>query len=285
LINVPGTGSIYASVQAAQLVACGQGRLAFAVGHLIYIVSPASSSTAAPEITQISSNDSASPVVQPGAWMSIYGTNLANGVTVWNNNFPKSLGGVSVTVDGKPAYLAYVSPTQINAQAPDDAAEGLVTVTVSGPNGSASATVLLSTYDPSFSLFDAKHVAGIILTPDGSGHYGNGTYDILGPAGQFSFITRPVKAGETLEVFGMGFGPTYPSTPAGQAFTGSASLANPVSLTIGGSSVSTSFAGLVGAGIYQFTFVVPQLSSGDQLIQAGMNGSTGITPPAYVSVQ
>jgi uncharacterized protein (TIGR03437 family) len=127
-------------------------------------------------------------------------------------------------------------------------------------------------------------VAGIIPTPDGSGHYGNGTFDILGPAGQFSFITRPVKAGETLEVFGMGFGPTSSSAPAGQQFTGTASLDYQLSITIGGVNVTPSFSGLVGAGIYQFTFVVPKLGSGDQLIQAAINGN-GITPPAYVAVQ
>jgi len=216
--------------------------------------------------------------------MSIYGSNLANGIAVWNNNFPTSLGGVSVTVDGKPAYLAYVSPTQINAQAPDDATEGLVTVTVSAPNGTASATVLLSSYDPSFSLFDAKHVAGIIPTPDGSGHYGNGTYDILGPAGQFSFTARPVKVGETLEVFGMGFGPTSSNSPAGQPFTGTAFLNYQMTLKIGGALVSPTFSGLIGSGIYQFTFVVPTMGSGDQLIQAIVNGN-GTTPPAYVTVQ
>jgi len=277
LINV-------AALDVTRLVPCGQGRLAFRAGSQIYIVSPAAASAGAPAITQVSPNDSASPVVQPGAWMSIYGSNLANGIAVWNNNFPTSLGGVSVTVDGKPAYLAYVSPTQINAQAPDDATEGLVTVTVSAPNGTASATVLLSSYDPSFSLFDAKHVAGIIPTPDGSGHYGNGTYDILGPAGQFSFTARPVKVGETLEVFGMGFGPTSSNSPAGQPFTGTAFLNYQMTLKIGGALVSPTFSGLIGSGIYQFTFVVPTMGSGDQLIQAIVNGN-GTTPPAYVTVQ
>jgi uncharacterized protein (TIGR03437 family) len=271
------------SFAVTRLVPCGQGRLAFGAGHQIYIVSPAAASPGAPVITQVSPNDSASPVVQPGAWISIYGSNLANEVTVWSNNFPKSLGGVSVTVDGKPAYLAYVSPTQINAQAPDDATEGLVTVTVNAPGGSASATVLLSLFSPSFSLFDARHVAGIIPTPDGSGHYGNGTYDILGPTGQFSVPTRPVKVGETLEVFGTGCGPTSITVPAGQPFTGTAGMRYPVSMTIGGVTVPLTFSGLIGAGIYQFTFVVPAVGSGDQLIQATVNGSE--TPPAYVTVQ
>src|SRR5580693_9505934 len=54
------------------------------------------------------------PVVQPGSWVSIYGANLAGSTVGWNGNFPPSLGGTSVTVDGIPAYLRFVSPGQIN---------------------------------------------------------------------------------------------------------------------------------------------------------------------------
>ena len=33
------------------------------------------------------------PIIQPGSWISIYGTNLANTTAVWNGDFPKTLGG------------------------------------------------------------------------------------------------------------------------------------------------------------------------------------------------
>ena len=52
--------------------------------------------------------------IQPGEWMSIYGSHLANGTSIWNGGFPMSLGGTSVTIDGVAAYLWYVSPGQIN---------------------------------------------------------------------------------------------------------------------------------------------------------------------------
>jgi uncharacterized protein (TIGR03437 family) len=277
LINVGAT-------DLTRLVPCGQGRLAFRAGHQIYVVSPSTVSTQAPVITQVSPNDGASPVVQPGSWMSVYGRNLASGIAVWNNDFPTSLEGVSVTVDGEPAYLSYVSPTQINAQAPNDSKQGLVTVVVNTPNGSASATVLLSAYSPAFCLFDSSHVAGIIPTPDGSGAYGNGSYDILGPAGLFSFNTRPVKVGETLEVYGTGFGPTSSATPAGQPISGPASLIYQVAISVGGVAVTPQFSGMISAGLYQFRFVVPKVGTGDQMIQATVNGN-GVTPPAYVAVQ
>src|SRR5471030_400345 len=36
---------------------------------------------------------SKSPTIQPGSWISIYGTNLAPAKAVWNGDFPTALGG------------------------------------------------------------------------------------------------------------------------------------------------------------------------------------------------
>ena len=87
-------------------------------------------------------------------------------------------------------------------------------------NGSAASKVTLGPFGPSFSLLDGKHVAGIILRSDGSGAYGGGTYDIVGPTGtSLGFKTVAAKAGDVLELFGVGFGPTNPAVPAGKAFS------------------------------------------------------------------
>jgi uncharacterized protein (TIGR03437 family) len=68
--------------------------------------------------------------VAPGALTALYGTNLADGTypnaTLANGDFVKTLGGVTVTVDGVPAALTYVSPTQINFQIPWETAPGLL---------------------------------------------------------------------------------------------------------------------------------------------------------------
>ena len=99
-------------------------------------------------------------MIQAGSWISIYGSYLANGTYLWNGDFPMSLGSTSVTIDGKQAYLSFVSPTQINAQATDDTATGPVTVVVTTPFGTARGTVTLAPYGPAFSLLgDGKHVA------------------------------------------------------------------------------------------------------------------------------
>ena len=73
--------------------------------------------------------------IQPGEWVSIYGTNLASESATWTGNFPTSLGGTSVTIDGKPAYLSFASYRQINLQAPSDNATGVVPVVITTSNG------------------------------------------------------------------------------------------------------------------------------------------------------
>ena len=82
----------------------------------------------------------------------------------------------------------------------------------------------------------------------------------------------PVKAGETLILYGVGFGPTDPAVPAGKVFSGSATTHTPVSITIGGVSASVAFAGITQAGLYQFNLTVPASGSGDQAVQATVNG-------------
>src|ERR1700744_2148749 len=83
-------------------------------------------------------------MIQPGSWGSIYGTNLASGSAVWSGDFPTSLGGTSVTINGKPAYLSFVSAGQIDLQAPDDTATGVVPVVVTTAAGQTTSTVTLN---------------------------------------------------------------------------------------------------------------------------------------------
>jgi uncharacterized protein (TIGR03437 family) len=186
---------------------------------------------------------------------------LASGTATWNGDFPMSLGGTSVTVNNKPAYLSYASPTQVNIQTPDDTATGIVNVTVTSGGASATSTVNLAQFGPSFSLLDGTHVAAIILRSDGSGTYGGGSYDIVGPTGtSLGYKTVAAKAGDVVELFGVGFGPTNPAVPAGQ-------------LQIHGTSVTPFFSGISGAGLYQINLTIPAgLGTGDQPLLATAGG-------------
>jgi len=108
-----------------------------------------------PTITAVLNAASYQPGIQAGSWVMIKGSNLANTTGIWQSsdfvgdNLPTVVDGVSVTIDGRPAYVEYVSPTQINVVAPTDTATGPVKVVVNN-NGlaSAPATAQLQTVAP-----------------------------------------------------------------------------------------------------------------------------------------
>jgi uncharacterized protein (TIGR03437 family) len=89
------------------------------------------------------------------------------------------------------------------------------------------------------------------------------------------------KAGDTVELFCVGFGPTTPLVPAGQLFSGTAVTTNTVQLTIGGKSVVTSGAGEGSAGLYQVNVTIPAgLGTGDPALVATVGGvqtQTGVS--------
>ena len=219
---------------------------------------------------------SSATTVQPGSWVSIYGSNLASSVASWAGDFPTQLAGTSVTINGKAAYLWFVSPGQINLQVPDDTTTGGVAVVVKTAGGTATSTVTLGAYGPSWNLLDGKHVAGIILRSDGG-------YDIIGPTGtSLGYKTVAAKAGDSVVLFGVGFGPTSPAVPAGKGYSGAAPISGSLSLKIGGTTVVPAFAGISGAGLYQFNLTIPAgLGTGDVALQATAGG---VTTPAGVVI-
>jgi hypothetical protein len=88
------------------------------------------------------------------------------------------------------------------------------------------------------------------------------------------YPTVAAKAGDTVELFGVGFGPTTPTVLAGQAFSGAAATTNFVQLSIGATTLSPSFAGLSSAGLYQTNLTIPAgLGTGDQPLTATVGGA------------
>jgi sugar lactone lactonase YvrE len=89
------------------LAADSAGRIYIAdtFNNAVRMLTPA---TAAPSISAGGVVPASSTVntIQAGQWVSIYGSNLAGTTANWTGNFPTTLGGTSVTIDGKPAYLS-----------------------------------------------------------------------------------------------------------------------------------------------------------------------------------
>lgn len=216
--------------------------------------------------------------IQAGSFVDLYGTNLAPAFTQWNNDFPTSIAGTSVTINGKPAYLLYVSPTVIALQAPDDTAVGSVSVVVTTTAGGASApaTTTLSAYAPALFLFDGKYPAAIVLSPDGSGALGSGSgsYDFLGPAGRFAFKSRAAKKGDTLLLYATGMGPVNPPVAAGKPIPDALQhpTTTPATVSIGGVTQSVT-AYETFTGEYQLGVAVPlNVGSGDQPLVISIGG-------------
>jgi len=195
----------------------------------------------------------------PAGMISIYGTNLAKvisdpydsrntntpGLNAWfGRNLPTSYNGTSVTIGGKKAPLLYVSPTQINAIVPLDAAAGSQPLIVSNSNGAgaAASTLIASGYAPA--VFVAPTGAVVFKTKDGS----------------FVSPSNPASAGDSLLVYATGFGQTTPALADGQITPpGAFGPATLITAKIGSADapVTNSYAVPGFAGLYQLVITVP----------------------------
>jgi uncharacterized protein (TIGR03437 family) len=220
--------------------------------------------------------------IASATWVSIFGTNLSQITYSWQANdfvngaLPMSIQGVSVTINGIAAYVYYISAGQINVLAPDDATTGSVqvVVTVAG-QASNSFMVQKNTFSPAFLTFDNTDIAAE-----------HSNYSLLAPTSLYPNATPAAPGEKNIILYGVGFGPTTPALPTGQTVpAGGASLANTVTMTIGGVSVTPIFAGLSASGLYQFNVTVPaSLTTGDAPVSATIGGYTTQTG-AVISVQ
>jgi uncharacterized protein (TIGR03437 family) len=210
--------------------------------------------------------------------VAIFGTNLApvgdsrtwnTSTEIVNGKLPISLDGTSVTVNGKPAAVEFIQPSQVNIQPPDDTAVGPVQVVVTTAAGVSN----------SFTANYAQFAPG--LFPATSPY-------IVAQHGDNSYVTpaSPAKPGEVIVLWGTGFGPANPPVPAGQVFSSASPLANTTTVTIGGQPATVDFAGVVGAGLVQINVHVPlSIGNGDTAVVATVGGASTQTTANMISVQ
>jgi uncharacterized protein (TIGR03437 family) len=227
-----------------------------------------------PAITSVLNGASFQPGIEAGSWVTIEGVNLSNtypGRTwrdeeVVNGNLPTSLDGVRVTINGKPAFVYFISPTQINVQAPSDSTVGKVNVVVDN-NGasSAPATAQLQAVAPAFFMYPGTNYAITSRLPD---------YALLSDPSAVPG-TALAKPGDTVVLWGTGFGATNPAAPAGAAVSGAPAVVTPPTITVGG--VPTPVVSTVlttgTAGLYQLTIQIPATTpAGAVSVQASFDG-------------
>ena len=227
------------------------------------------------------------PLIAPNTWVEIKGANLAplGDTRVWqvadfaNGRMPTQLDGVSVTVNGKNAYIYYISPTQVNILTPPDALPANVPVQLTN-NGTTVSIPAVQSQPLSLSFFE-------FVSPGGS-HYVYARHldgGLIGPPSLFPSASTPVKPGETIYLAATGFGPTDVPVVSG-AVTQSGTLPLPFPVVrIGGVQATVIFAGLVSVGTYQINLIVPPaLPDGDLTLTATYNGLS-IQPNLLITVR
>lgn len=243
-----------------------------------------------PTISDVVNGASFAPGIEPGSWVTIRGTNLTSatscgsgvspgpGCRTWTSadfvsGTPTSLDGVSVLIGGQPAYVYYISPTQINVQAPDLAAGNANVVVTNSAGTSNTVSAAVASFAPAFFVNGNYAIA---THQDGS---------LVAPSGTISGAT-PAAKGETIILWGTGFGAVSPSVPAGQTSSqalGSNSIAyalNPPVITLGGvpATVVADALNPSALGLYQIAVTIPTtVSSGDQQILATVGGKSSAT--------
>ncbi|SPE36840.1 conserved exported hypothetical protein [Candidatus Sulfopaludibacter sp. SbA3] len=226
--------------------------------------------------------------VAPGSWIEIYGNNLAADTRSWGSsdftgiNAPTSLDGTAVTIGGQSAFIDYISPGQVNALVPSGVPTGLQQITVKTAGGmSAAHNVTVNAAQPgllapsTFNINEVPYVVAIL---------GDGSYAL--PAGAIPGVTsRPAKPGDALTLYGVGFGPVTPASPAGQLVQQLNSLSLPFQMSIGGNPAILIYYGLAPGytGLYQFDVTVPSVAPGAAALTFSLNGIAG-TQTLYLAV-
>ena len=232
------------------------------------------------------------PSIASGTWIEIYGANLVTNTRsrIWagtdfnGNQAPTNLGGTTVTVAGKPAFVYFVSPGQLNVQAPAGISPGQqsLIVTTTGGSSTSYATTVNATQPgllapPSFIVRGAQHVVALF----------SNTLTYVLPVAIAGAATARAKPGDSLTLYGIGFGTVTPDIPAGQIVQQLNELQAAVRITFGGVPAVVNYAGLAPGyvGLYQFNVVVPNVGGNDAVPVAFTLGGVSGTQTLAIAIQ
>lgn len=218
--------------------------------------------------------------IAPATWIEIYGQNLATTTAQWGganfqgNNAPTSVGGTMVTVGGQSAFVYYVSPGQVDVQVASNVATGSQPVVVSTAAGaSAPFTTNVSATEPGLLAPPAFKINN---TQYAVAEFVDGFYDL--PPGTAGVAAKRAVPGDTIILYGIGFGPVSDGTLGGVIDQGQNNLTNSLNISIGGMASQVKYAGLTPSfvGLYQFNVVVPNIPASDTTpLTFTLNGTPG----------
>jgi uncharacterized protein (TIGR03437 family) len=256
----------------------------FNKGSLLFSV-PFTINAPSPVITSVKTAGAGTTIAQ-NTWIEIKGLNLVmpnipSSDVSWSNapeftagRMPTQVGGVSVKINGKPAYVwfycsaatsAVCTTDQINVLSPFDDKLGSVTVVVTnGPVSSVPFTVDKQSIVPSLLLFSPK---GYVVATHTNG-------SLLGPLTLYPGSSTPARPLETVILWAIGFGIPSAALVDGSA-TQIASMPVLPNCQIGATGASVSTALMVSPGLFALFVTIPaDAASGDSPVSCTYQNST-----------
>jgi uncharacterized protein (TIGR03437 family) len=244
---------------------------------------------APPAITAVVGAATYLPKAAPGAYCAIIGSGFTDQpATGWSGSItgsalPTTVAGIGVNVNGAPAYVEYVSAGQVNFLLPSKAATGIANVELITPIGVMSATLEIDAIAPglfTYALQGVTYAASVFAT-------GSGVVYVAATGALPGYNSRPAAAGDIIELYATGCGPTQPAAPDGVVLTTVYPAANLAAfqVTIAGSGATVLFAGLVSPGLWQINVQIPAgLVSGNQPLVVSVN-NVACQPKVMLTVQ
>ncbi len=227
---------------------------------VMFIFGASGSST----ISGVTNAESYQVAASPGMIMAVFGTELAAAPQSASAlPLPLSMSGVAATVNGLPAPLYYISPTQLNVQVPYEAGAGPA---VLGVNNNGQITGIQFQISPS--------APGIVT--DGNGNVNPTPTAQAGSIGVLYVTGDGVVMPALKDGFSPASGTPLPSLPHSLL---------PFSVSVGGVDAFLEFVGVTPGvvGLTQVNFMVPgSVAAGPQPVVVTVNGMP--SPPVNITV-
>ncbi len=224
--------------------------------------------------------------IAPNEWVLLKGDGMSPVTAtakVTGTTLPTAVSGVGVTVNGEAAPIDTVSNVQIEFLVPADVTPGTAQIqTTSNGLTSASVSATVNSIAPAFFTIGTNTKNGDVYI---AATHANGS--LIGPAGLITgTTTTPATAGETIVIYGTGFGQTSPAAPNGQVLTAALSLPVPPTIVIDGVVAKVTFAGMIEAGVYQFNVVIPtNVATGQDVFVVGLLGNGETQANGFIAMQ